>query len=538
MVTRRSPGSGLAAARSRLGERLTRLAARVGGGEMEEGRTAAALEVLPSHVAVVDREGTITSVNQAWCVFARENDLALPRAGLGASYLTVCDLASGEGEAEARQAAAGLRAVLAGRAGFELEYPCHAPTERRWFVVRARRFEHRGEVFAAIAHENITSPREAELQMAAARAAAEAANRTKDQFLAVLSHELRTPLTPALLRAALLLRDPALDPGVRDGLQMIQRNVELEARLVEDLLDLTRVARNKLELQLTTVDAHQHLQATLEIFQREIEAKDLHVSFHAGARRHHVRADPARLQQVFWNVIGNAVKYTPRQGAIRVRTSQGPGERLWIEVSDTGIGIEPDVLPRLFAAFEQGERTLVRRFGGLGLGLTISKALVDRLGGRIAAASPGRDRGATFTIELPTVTPPLELVPPREARHDEGRRPRRVLLVEDNADTLGLLAEQLRDAGHQVMTATSVAGALEVAGDTPCDVLVADIGLPDGTGWDLLRALRERGPITGIAVSGFASDEDVARSLSAGFAEHLPKPVLPETLEAALRRTS
>jgi PAS domain S-box-containing protein len=253
-----------------------------------------------------------------------------------------------------------------------------------------------------------------------ARADAEAASQAKDRFLAVLSHELRTPLTPVLATVESLASDPALPPQYAEDVAVIRRNVELEARLIDDIIDVTRIARGKVQLHHEAVDAHASIRHALAICQKEVEAKGLELGLVLRAKRHHVWADPTRLQQVLWNVVNNAVKFTPPEGRVTVRTSDGPDGRLLVQVSDSGIGITPDVLPRLFNAFEQGERAITRRFGGLGLGLTITKALVEMHGGTIEASSEGRGLGATFSLGFATVPDPAAsaapTVPPARGR--------------------------------------------------------------------------------------------------------------------------
>src|SRR5213075_786849 len=216
-------------------------------------------------------------------------------------------------------------------------------------------------------------------------------NLAKDQFLAMLSHELRTPLTPVLASALALESEPGLPKDIRESLQMIRRNVELEARLIDDLLDLTRIDRGKVQLNFEVVDAHTLLQSALEICQAEIDRKHLTRSLNLGAQKVHMRADPARLQQIFWNLINNAVKFTPRNGQIIITTSNDSKGQLHVEIADTGLGIEAEALPKIFDAFEQGGRS---RMGGLGLGLAISKTLVEAHKGTITAQSAGRNGGS------------------------------------------------------------------------------------------------------------------------------------------------
>ena len=380
-----------------------------------------------------------------------------------------------------------------------------------------------------------------------ARAEAEQATQAKDRFLAMLSHELRTPLTPALAATASLAARVELPEGVRDDLHLIRRNIQLEARLIDDLLDLTRVATGKLKLERRPVDAHAALRDAVEICRGDVREQHIELSLDLAAGRHHVHGDAARLQQVFWNLIKNAVKFTPPAGRIEVRTSNpdpADPDRLVVEVSDTGIGIEPDVLPRIFNAFEQGGTSTTRRFGGLGLGLAISRALVEAHQGKLTAASEGLGHGATFRVELHASAPAPAAEAPDEpaARSPEVRRPLRVLLVEDHADTRNVLARLLRAVGHSVTTADTAESALRVVANGEGDaveLLVSDLALPDGSGIDVVRAFRARRadrPLKAIALSGWGMEDDVRRSLDAGFDRHLTKPISLDALLEAVEQ--
>ena len=374
----------------------------------------------------------------------------------------------------------------------------------------------------------------------------EAANQAKDHFLAVLSHELRTPLTPVLTTVQILERRPDLPQEFRDPLAMIRRNVELEARLIDDLLDLTRIARGKLDLHFAPVDVHESLEQVLDICGRDLLAKKIRVMTELAARRHLVLADPARLQQVLWNVMKNAVKFNTEGGRIVVRTEDGPDGTVRIRVTDSGVGIEPAVLPQIFNAFEQGGKDVTRLFGGLGLGLAISKALVDLHGGTITAESAGRDQGATFTLSLDAAPQGVRPVRAPDAPPDAAETGLRILLVEDHTDTREAIAELLRLYGHQIESAGSVATALAAVGKgggesaCPFDLVISDIGLPDGSGLDLLREIRARcGPeVKAICLSGYGMEEDMRQSREAGFLAHLTKPVSLEELEAVLQRVT
>lgn len=373
-------------------------------------------------------------------------------------------------------------------------------------------------------------------QAQAERDRAEAANRAKDQFLAVLSHELRTPLTPVLAVVTDLEARGAVPEPIRSDIDLIRRNVEMEARLIDDLLDLTRISRGKLPLRLETVDAHELLRHAYQTCcTQDVSEKQLDVTLALDAPRHHVRGDAARLQQVFWNLIGNAVKFTPTGASIRIASS-GDDRTLRIEIADTGIGIHPELLPRIFNAFEQGERTVTRRFGGLGLGLTISKQIIELHGGTIRVFSDGPNRGARFAIELALVQAPAQAPPaprPAEAAPVAGRR---ILLVEDDPDTARVMARLLRFRGFEVTTAGDVAAALDAAARQTFDLVVSDLGLPDRSGLEIPAELRKSRPLPAIALSGFGMDEDLQKSAEAGFAEHLVKPIDFQVLVNAIER--
>lgn len=384
---------------------------------------------------------------------------------------------------------------------------------------------------------DITERKNAEIALQTAKHEAEEANRAKDQFLAMLSHELRTPLTPVLMTIASLRRQPDIAEDLRQDLEVLQRNVELEALLIDDLLDLTRIRHGKLELHYDAVDIHVALGHALEITATELREKEIQVIRRFEAAEHHSWADGGRLQQVFWNLVKNAVKFTDRGGRVELRTRNNEAHELIVEIADTGIGIEPELLPRIFDAFEQGGRSVTSQYGGLGLGLAITKRVVDLHGGSIVAASAGAGQGARFTVtlkametsllDLPVVFLPSETPPTANAQ---------ILLVEDHEDTARVLRRILEHAGYGVSHAGTVAAALDLARITPFDLVISDVGLPDGTGLNLMRSLHERHALSGIALSGFGTVEDVAASSAAGFAEHLTKPVDWPQLRVAIER--
>ena len=362
----------------------------------------------------------------------------------------------------------------------------------------------------------------------------EAANQTKDNFLAMLSHELRTPLTPVIAAVDALETETAPSDLAKCSLSMIRRNVELESQLIDDLLDLTRIAKDKLQLRFGSLDAHAVISNVVEMCRAE--AQDRQVTVHANLRAgaHHVLADAAKFQQIVWNLMKNAIKFTGEKGDVMISSTNPEPQTMVISVQDTGIGIEPEIMNRIFDPFEQGEHAFQRRYGGLGLGLAISKSLAQAHGGSLTARSDGRDRGSTFTLTMKTVAPPARVVK-LTARAPE-TRPLRILLVDDHLDTCTALERLLVRRGHLVAAAHNVRSAMEAAARSPFDLLISDIALPDGTGTDLMIYLRAISHIPGIAISGFGMNGDIEKSFEAGFAEHLVKPVKMENLEAAIDR--
>lgn len=367
------------------------------------------------------------------------------------------------------------------------------------------------------------------------------ANAAKDQFLALLSHELRNPLTPVIAMVGELEASTPPSANLHHALEVIRRNVELEARLIDDLLDVTRIAKGKLQLTLEVVDVHEVLRRAYEICRDEVGAKSLETVFDFCADEVHVEGDPARLQQIFWNLIKNSVKFTPERGRITISTSNPRPNEIQIGVADTGIGIERAKIDKIFNAFEQGQTSITRRFGGLGLGLAISKAMVDAHRGKIRVESAGKDKGATFIVELKTVTAPVAAANGAEGKEPAKpkRRPcrkHRVLLVDDHVDTCTGMKMMLERRGYAISVAYSANQAVEKTRQEDFDLVISDIGLPDRTGYELMSELRETKGMPGIALSGFGMDADIAKSHDAGFAEHLTKPINLDRLDEAIRR--
>jgi PAS domain S-box-containing protein len=382
---------------------------------------------------------------------------------------------------------------------------------------------------------DITSQKNTLRELNVAKESAEAANKAKDHFLSILSHELRTPLTPVLAEVSYLETQLGLPAEFLQHIGMIRRNLELEARLVDDLLDLTRIRRQKIFLHFEVVNIHQMLRNAIQMVQNVIDSKSIDLAISFRANRHDIWGDPDRIQQVFMNLLSNAAKFTPDKGLITVRTSNIEDDRVRIEVGDNGIGIEPDMLLRLFTTFEQTERA--RRFGGLGLGLSIAKSLVELHGGFVTADSDGPDQGAMFTVKFATVAP-VEPAPPLTVTLDACAPECRVLFVEDHADTRRVMEHLLKHIGCSVMSAGGVQEALALAEQHQFDLLVTDLGLPDGSGMQIMEKIKLRKTIRGIAISGLGHEDDMRRSREAGFEMHLVKPINFPTLKEAILRMS
>lgn len=362
---------------------------------------------------------------------------------------------------------------------------------------------------------------------------AERANRAKDRFLAVLSHELRTPLLPIAAAAQTLQKNVDVPAQFAELLPMIRRNVALEARLIDDLLDLTAISAGKLSLRRTPVDMRKIVDVVVEMVQETAGEKQIELSVHWHATRATVDGDAARLQQVLWNIVRNAVKFTPVGGHVRLEVDDD-GPQLRLRCVDDGIGIAPDAQQTIFTAFEQANEDIAREFGGLGLGLAIAQGLVHEHGGVLEAHSEGPGRGATFTLRLASIaTPePAQVEPAIPLKHAGQARRVRMLLVEDNEDAAVAMSMSLEFLGYDVTHAPTLRAAVAAGTRETFDIVVSDLGLPDGSGLELGPVLGARAPL--IALSGFGSAADVARSMAAGFAAHLVKPTDPDDLHATI----
>jgi PAS domain S-box-containing protein len=377
----------------------------------------------------------------------------------------------------------------------------------------------------------------------AASDAAQRANSAKDTFLAALSHELRTPLNPVMLLASENALDPRLSAEVRADFASIEKNVIVEARLIDDLLDLTRVSHGKLRLHMERVSVIGILRDAVANIQGQLNAKDLTLSMTGVEEDVFVNADALRIQQVFWNILSNAVKFTQPRGAISIQAAKDMSRGvLVLEFSDNGIGMNPSELERIFEPFKQVDQAGENgsnRYGGLGLGLAIAQKIIGLQSGSIRAESRGMGHGSVFRVELAFLpepgSEPVGSAEPWPKIEPERRDGTSVLCVEDDASSRRTLARLLVARGFNVTSVGSFSDAEIVGLLDPFELLITDVGLPDRTGLDLLAICAQKSPgIRGIAISGYGTPADIARSHAAGFSAHIVKPISITALEAAL----
>ena len=397
--------------------------------------------------------------------------------------------------------------------------------------------------FTATFNEMLAQIERQDRDLKDSRAQAEEASRLKDEFLATLSHELRTPMTPILGWAQILRRIEHEDPRIHQGAEIIERNALAQTRIVDDLLDMSRIVAGKVLLQPEPGRVDHAMSAALDAVRVAADAREIRIDVLVPADLPFVIADPHRLQQVFWNLLSNAIKFTPRGGSVQVRAAQRD-DVMRVTVQDDGEGIEPAFLPHVFDRFRQADSSITRRHEGLGLGLAIVKHLVELHGGGVAVHSDGAGRGTLFTVDLPLrrVAGPT----PAPARDVAGEAPRalplramKLLVVENDDDARQWLQHVLADHGADVRSARSAREALSLIADAPPDVLVSDIGMPGIDGYDFLRALRalpeaRGGTVPAIAVTAFARPEDRERAMDAGYQRHLGKPIDEHALVAAI----
>jgi CheY-like chemotaxis protein/nitrogen-specific signal transduction histidine kinase len=377
-----------------------------------------------------------------------------------------------------------------------------------------------------------------------ARQQAELANRLKDEFLATISHELRTPLT-AVVGWVRMLRGGSLPPDkVEKALEVIDRNIRSQAQLIEDLLDISRITMGKLRLDVRPVQPAAVITAAVESLRFAADARNIRIQTVLDSHAGPVSGDFERLQQVVWNLLSNAIKFTPKNGRVQV-VLERVNSHIEIRVSDTGRGIKPEFLPYIFDRFSQADAITTRSHGGLGMGLAISKAIMELHGGSIAASSEGEGKGSTFTVSLP-VMPVNHTDVPAERIHPRGWAEislecppevagLKILVVDDDADTCDMIRTVLEQCGSDVQTATTAEAGLELFKTRKPDVVISDIGLPEVDGYEFIRRIREdergrRTKVPAVALTAFARIEDRVKALASGYQMHVAKPVEPGEL--------
>ena len=492
------------------------------------------LDSSPDCIKVLNLDGQLLYMNTGGLCLLEIDDIA---PYLNAEWLCFWD---GDYRQQAEQAFA---AAASGEVYLFRGYcPTAKGTPKWWEVIVSPILDASGLVERVLAiSRDITDRQQAEIerdrlfeQEQAARTEAERANRIKDEFLTVLSHELRSPLNP-ILGWAKLLQTRNFDPAkTAEALATIERNAKLQAKLIEDLLDIAKVLRGKLSIDTAPVNLTFIIESAIDTVRAAAVAKSILIH-PVLPKIGLVSGDVARLQQVVWNLLSNAIKFTPNHGQVDIRLEQIDNQAQ-ITVSDAGKGINPDFLPYIFESFRQEDASTTRKYGGLGLGLTIVRQLVEAHGGTIVADSPGKGLGATFTVQLPLLNVEPE-------NNQTGSLPQqifdltgiRVLAVDDELDTRELFTALLTQYGAEVLTVASAAEVLTSLKSFQPDVLVSDIGMPEVDGYTLIQQIRalppeQGGQLPAIAVTAYATEDDRQRAIASGYQQHLIKPLEPEQL--------
>ncbi|MET0592382.1 MAG: ATP-binding protein [Polyangiaceae bacterium] len=506
-------------------------------GELETGldRYTQLFDFAPIGYATLDGDGTIRGLNHVGATMFFENRARL--IGRRFAFLLAPYDRTLFGDL--------LRDALASDTRETREFDLLRPNDSR-IVVRLTAATLAGAVpTVLVAFTDITAEKQAEERLLRADAALRDADRRKDEFLAVLSHELRTPLSTLLTYGQLLRHGHIPEDKISAAAEAIERAARAQARLIDDLLDVSRIVAGKLNMKVEAVSLASVARVAVDSVSEVAQKKGVELLVDLDPALPPVAGDPERLRQAVTNLLNNAVKFTPMSGQVRLRVKRREDQAL-VQVQDTGTGIDSSFLPRIFDRFSQADRTLTRSAGGLGLGLSIARSIIEAHKGSIRAASPGRGKGSTFTISLPLDEEIAKAAgAPRTLRPPVGPsatiRGTRLLIVEDDEGTRETLTEILSLAGAEVRSAEGGDAAMRVLKRFQPDVLVCDIGMPDEDGCSLLRRIRARGPKRGgnvraLALTAFAGDEDRARALAAGFETHLVKPVDVDDLISAVAR--
>jgi PAS domain S-box-containing protein len=480
----------------------------------------AVLNAMTARIAVVGPQGRILSLNQAWarCSGVADGQFLLWRLQVGDELLTE----SADPEMQRLQAV--LREVLEDRhEEGELEMRHGSPEDTRWFLTRIERVGHAG-VGAVIACVDITDRKKVE-------EALRDASRRKDNFLALLGHELRNPLAPIRLATTILSRRDLETSRAERARAVIERQVAHLARIVDDLLDLSRVAGGRLHVEKVPTDWKKLIQSTAEDWRSGFDGRGIELRVELPSQEVWVTGDPTRLIQVAGNLLGNALKFTSEKGRVVVHLEADEHSR-WgtLAVRDTGVGMTDETLARIFEPFEQAPQSLARTRGGVGLGLALVKGLVELHGGEVRASSPGLELGAEIVVRLPLTSAPVQRAP---SPAEEPAECPRVLVIEDNRDAADSLQELLRDAGCSVRVAYDGPSGLSSARSWGPEVVVCDIGLPGMDGYEVARAIRSDPAVRSarlIALTGYGQEEDQRRAMEAGFDLYVRKPTEPQVL--------
>jgi PAS domain S-box-containing protein len=512
----------------------------------------AVIDSMIEHIAIIDENGQIIATNDGWKRFAGNNEGdEKEKLDVGANYFEVCRADGGE---LACQVNDGIRAVLNKQKDyFTVEYPCHCPSgEERWFLLHVTPLS--GTSGAVVSHLNITKRKKAEEErqkaldeLKNAMDENEIVNRMKDEFLSTISHELRTPLT-SMLGWTKLIRSGKLDEkSIAQGLETIERNTLVQSRLIEDLLDISRIINGKIKLEAFPIKIRSLVETAVESIKPTASIKHIAIELRAEIDDATVYADPRRIQQVLWNLLSNATKFTPRNGFVLVNLNAN-NETVEVSVTDNGIGIAPEFLPHLFKHFRQQDASITRKYGGLGLGLSIARNLIELHGGQIRAESGGEGKGSAFKFTLPLMNARVESLEdinevvasdsfdaPNKTSAPRKLNGVNLLLVEDDADSLELLTFLFESTGANVRTANLAGIAFDKFQENPPDLLISDIGMPDEDGYSLIKKIRRLPPEKGgvvpaIALTAYAKNEDRLKAISCGFQRHIKKPIEPVNL--------
>lgn len=515
----------------------------------------AILDSLFSHIAVVDKSGNIKAVNEAWKKFsldnARKDEDEFDYVGY--NYVNVCE-APNITDSLTKSISENLKLLLNGEIDhFSAEYPCHSRTEKRWFLLNATALK-TAEGGAVIAHTDITERKKAENELEKlfeseqkARQEAEAANRMRDEFLATVSHELRNPLNSILGWSRMLQKNQLEGENKLKAITTIVRNAESQNRLIEDMLDVSRIITGKLRLDIQPINPSEFVEAAIETVRPAADAKEITIKTEIDYSANKINGDPNRLQQVVWNLLSNAIKFTPKRGEVRI-VVKSDDSMIHIEVADTGAGISQEFLPYVFERFRQADASTVRKFGGLGLGLAIVRHITEMHGGTVEVRSEGENKGATFLVRLPIMAVSVEAeqvestgqieIEHLQTETNIDLRGMAILVVDDEKDTRQLLRQVLTHFGAEVSTAGSASEGFAEYSAKNFDILISDIGMPEEDGYSLIRRIRkmpkEKSQTPAIALTAYARPQDRMQALTSGFQTHVTKPVEPDELAAVI----